>query len=89
MLDFDARYRVKGWTGVAFFATGYSTRQEAIYSEDGGEIIEYEEVEDTNRAVVVMVGDDTKHTVDIADLTKLDEGEYCPECGQIGCCGGR
>lgn len=34
---------------------------------------------------VIMVGDDRKHIVDRADLTPLDEGEFCDCCGQIGC----
>lgn len=38
--------------------------------------------------VLVMVGDDTEHTVTLCDLpgTYLDatNGDYCPGCGQVG-----
>jgi hypothetical protein len=47
--------------------------------------IEPEEFEDEERVVVVMVGDDWKHTVYAEDLTKIDEEDYCHGCGQIGC----
>ena len=38
-----------------------------------------------NKAVVVMVGDDKKHTVDREDCTVIDEDEFCSVCGQMGC----
>ncbi len=39
----------------------------------------------TGRVVVVMVGDDYRHTVDPDELVALDELAYCASCGQIGC----
>lgn len=41
--------------------------------------------EDPNQAVVVMVGDDYEHTVDLDSISRLDEDEFCGSCGQIGC----
>jgi hypothetical protein len=33
----------------------------------------------------IMVGDDRVHIVDVDDLTKLDDDDYCHSCGQIAC----
>lgn len=32
-----------------------------------------------------MVGDDREWSVEPADLTPLDDDDYCAGCGQIGC----
>jgi len=37
------------------------------------------------RIIAHMVGDDRAHTLDVDDVHKLDDSEYCAECGQIGC----
>jgi hypothetical protein len=34
---------------------------------------------------MVMVGDDTIHSIDPEDVEVLNEDEFCSECGQIGC----
>ena len=39
----------------------------------------------SGRAIVVMVGDDTEHDVDISELVPISDNDYCGECGQIGC----
>ena len=39
----------------------------------------------SDRAIVIMVGDDTEHDVDVSELVPIGEGDYCGECGQIGC----
>lgn len=77
--DFSAAYRVEGWNGVAWHADNY----EAIYDED----YEWSGMVDINedRVVCHMVGDDSKFTFEVDELTKLEEGDYCPGCGQIGC----
>lgn len=36
-------------------------------------------------AVVVMIGDDRRRHVFADSVQPLDDGEYCPSCGQIGC----
>lgn len=46
---------------------------------------EGEWLDDPNFALVVMVGDDRKHKVDVADLTPLPEDEHVCSCGQRGC----
>jgi len=91
--DFDARYRVEGWSGIAWHAWNYEIKQVPIEclveDEFGNEFFcesgDYEEEENKERVVCTMVGDDAKHTFEIELLTKLEEDEFCPECGQIGC----
>lgn len=81
MIDFDARYTVAGYRGVAFYLLGY--RQiETEETEWSGQV-----EEDRDFVVAVMVGDDAKHIVDVEDLTVISEDDYCHECGQIGCHG--
>ena len=80
-LDFDARYMVDGYGGIAFYLTGYVQVRDR--DEDGewdGEL-----VDDPDWVVAVMVGDDRPHTVEVDSLTKLAADAYCNECGQIGC----
>lgn len=51
-----------------------------------GEICYYE-WEDVQTGMVVcrMVGDDQNFVFDKEDIEPLERGEYCGECGQIGC----
>jgi len=72
-------YTVAGWgRGIAFSVLGWETEPTEDTEWDGIE-------ERTGRVVCVMVGDDTRHTVDADDLTPLDRAAYCGECGQVGC----
>jgi hypothetical protein len=32
-----------------------------------------------------MVGDDRVFAFEVDELTKLDEADFCHQCGQIGC----
>lgn len=84
-IDFDGRFRVKRWPAVAVVAMGYF----AEYPEPSEEDQEPELMSDESRIVVVMVGDDKRHIVAASDLIPLNEDEFCPECGQIGCGHGR
>jgi len=77
--DFDAKYTVEGWRGIAWHAWHHAKLRDADYEWTGIE------VDDPERVVCTMVGDDEKHTFYVEELTKLEEDEYCPECGQIGC----
>jgi hypothetical protein len=52
---------------------------------DSGEGEWVEQDETCGRVIMVMVGDDTKREVDISDLTKLGDLDYCASCGQVGC----
>ena len=95
-LNLEGRFKVKGYNGVAFRISGFPKVWEPwttlVVDEEGNE---YEgptgegewnkQDESCGRVLVVMVGDDHKYEVDVSDLTEIDEEEYCPECGQIGC----
>lgn len=78
-LDTDKHYRVEGYGGVAFYTLGHPIIKDGEYYWTGIE------TEDTEYARMVMVGDDTVHIIPVEDLTPIDEDEFCPECGQIGC----
>lgn len=89
--------KVRGFSGVACVVLGPEQIWEPwtclATDEDGNE---YEEETgegewadgDGSRLVVVMVGDDAKHTVGADDCTPIDETEYCSCCGQMGCAWG-
>lgn len=83
-IDFDARYSVYGYKGIAFYLKGYETFN--CYDMDTEE---EEERVNTDNVIAVMVGDDRKHVVSVDDLTLLKDDEYCSSCGQIGCGHGR
>lgn len=95
-IDFNARYTVRGYRGVAFYLKGYAQRFEpytflAVDDETGEDIDvpdpygEGEYVDDYENVIAVMVGDDREHTVSVEDITRLDDEAYCHECGQVGC----
>ena len=92
MLDFEARYAVEGYGGIAFYLTRYFEEEKCHeislgFDEEGFEDFEYvwDSVFDYERVIAVMVGDDREHIVDVSDLRKLDDEDYCSGCGQIGC----
>jgi hypothetical protein len=92
-IDFGRYYKVNGYRGVAFELVGYATDTREVLldmfvDEDTGEFEYYygwEEVEDRDRVIAIMVGDDYRHNVNVDDLTALDDLDYCAGCGQIGC----
>lgn len=88
-IDFDSRYSVDGYRGIAFYLVEYAAEVIDGYEDcdDDGMwwYVEPEVVEDRSRVIAVMVGDDRRHTVDIEDLTPLSDEDYCSGCGQIGC----
>jgi hypothetical protein len=89
MIDFKAKYQVKGYEGVAFRIVRFSTNwvEGTLVWEEGeeDEIFEFwtegEEVEDTSIVVGVMVGDDHEMLIDVENLVKLGEEDYCTGCG--------
>lgn len=79
--DFSKAYRATNWgAGIAWRATGYVT--ENVYDED---FDGYDEVENHERVVAHMIGDDRNYEFDIEDLEPLDDDAYCRDCGQVGC----
>lgn len=71
-------YAVRGYRGVAFAVLGWETEPDDATEWSGME-------ERTGRVVVVMIGDDRRHVVDLSDLSPLAADDYCAECGQVGC----
>jgi hypothetical protein len=84
MLDFDARYRVDGYDGIAFYLTRYHTEY-VVHYDGHGDVEEVEAVVNTDLVIAIMVGDDRIHVVNVEDLTVLDDDDYCSQCGQVGC----
>lgn len=94
-MDFNARYTVKDWPGIAVRIDGYPQKWVPFTffdeDEDGNEIEleshegEWSDDTESGQLIVVMVGDDRRHTVDASDLTPISDEDYCSECGQIGC----
>lgn len=75
-------YKIHGWPGVAVHKIGpYLVADDD--TEWTGEMVE------TGMVEVIMVGDDVVHFVDPEDLIEINDDEFCPECGQIGCGGVR
>lgn len=74
----------KVWEPTMVYATDPETGDEYETEDPDGE---GEWVDDaaSGRVVVIMVGDDTRHTVDADDCTAIAREDYCGECGQIGC----
>ena len=91
-------FTARGWRGVAWSALGYATAETSPEwhlwcaapkceheSEDCYYFEEGETVPCSDQVVAVMVGDDRPFILDVTDLEPLEEGDYCPDCGQIGC----
>jgi len=90
--DFSATYEAAPFPGVAFRVRKYfeeevQTEVHEGNDEDGMPIYsyEYDNVIDYDRVIAVMIGDDYQHIIEVDDLRKLDEDEFCDGCGQIGC----
>src|SRR5271170_6815307 len=74
----EARYKVEGYGGIAFYYEGLEGKATEDTEWDGIYV-------PTGMVVMVMVGDDREHIIDPDDCTEIAEDDYCPECGQIGC----
>ena len=71
-------YHIKGWEGIAFSVYGWETEPDEDTEWSGYE-------NRTGQVMVCMIGDDRLIAVEEEDLEPLEDGEYCPDCGQIGC----
>jgi len=75
-------YRVSGYDGVAWHVYGWETEPD--------EDTEWSGIENrTGKVVCVMIGDDRRFTFDLDEIVPINEEEYCPSCGQIGCTAGK
>lgn len=71
-------YTVKGYKGIAWYVRGWENKPDEDTEWSGIE-------ERTGRVVATMVGDDRYFVFDPDEVQPLARGEYCGECGQIGC----
>jgi hypothetical protein len=77
--DFDAAYRADGWSdGIAWRAYAWQTEPDEDTEWSGYEV-------PTGRILAHMIGDDRPFEFDPDELTALEPGAYCVECGQVGC----
>lgn len=74
----DDAVRIKGHSGVAWYVLGWQTEPDEDTEWSGYE-------NRTGQLVCCMVGDDAHWLIDPDDVQTLARGEYCGECGQIGC----
>lgn len=85
-IDFEGRYAVDGYDGIAFYLRGYATTVvETEFEDEGQWYYDQATISDPNFVRAVMVGDDRVHIIDVDDLTPISEDDYCDGCGQIGC----
>ncbi len=84
-LDLNARYRVDGRGGVAFYIKRYAQIWVPERDDHGWPTGEGEYEDDPDTVIMVIVGDDYEHTIYVSDLTPLADDDYCGGCGQIGC----
>lgn len=74
MDDYEITYAYKRLDGVAWDLLEYRSNGNFARPDDGV-------------GVFSMVGDDREHTFKMDDMVVLLPGEWCGECGQIGCRG--
>lgn len=79
-LDFDARYTVDGYGGVAWRIAPKMIIETFDDGEPTGEL-----TRDDDFVIATMIGDDRAFVIDVADLTMISDDDYCHQCGQIGC----
>lgn len=72
------------FNGIALRFLGHPTEKKFYV-----DLMEHDEVEITEEALVYMVGDDREHRVSMDELTIIEEGDFCSGCGQTGCLHGR
>lgn len=71
-------YQVAGFDGIACRVLGWHAEPDDDTEWTG-------DLARTGRVVVVMVGDDYHHVVELEDIQPMDERDYCHVCGQVGC----
>lgn len=96
-INTDGRFTVDSMSGVAWWFKRWDTDEipeswtlacddpDCEHDDTCYLYNEPEQAESSERAVMVMVGDDREHVVDVSELTEISENDYCPGCGQTGC----
>ena len=75
----DGAYKHPDYGGVAFRVDGPVMIRDEDYEWSGIEI------EDPDKVRAHMIGDDREFTFERDELTLINDDEFCPGCGQIGC----
>jgi len=73
-------YRVDGYDGIAWRFIQHPVVTEY---DDYGDAVD--QTEDTDQAIMVMVGDDRRFTFGTDEVHIIPDDSFCRECGQIGC----
>lgn len=77
--DFTLAYTAEGWSsGIAWRAYKWEELPDAD-TEWTGILVK------TGKVVAHMVGDDENFSFEPTELIVIQDGDYCPECGQVGC----
>jgi hypothetical protein len=93
--DTTKAYTVKGYSGIAFrfhsWPVVWDPYLSIMQDDEGNEWTEdcgdgeWVEREDDDKANFVMVGDDKKFLLSLANVTPISDTAFCHSCGQIGC----
>lgn len=79
VFDFDAAYTADSFSaGIAWRAFAYESEPDEDTEWSGYEV-------PTGRVLAHMIGDDRTFAFEPEDLTPLEPGAFCVECGQVGC----
>lgn len=87
--DFDAHYTERRGPAVAWVALGWEPVPNIIEDTETG--CEWQDEDEPfrpdfgGRIAFRMVGDDRIFYFDADDMVRIDEDDYCTECGQVGC----
>ena len=71
----------KVWVPVSYWWFNDDDEMVEVFDDEGEMINDYE----SGIVLAYMIGDDQLHELDFDDLVKVEDDEYCHECGQIGC----
>lgn len=74
------RVTVDGYEGIAFWVVGHPHMEYEPW-----DFKNQDPDTDFEQLVVVMIGDDRRHTVGIDDVALIPEDEHVCSCGQLGC----
>ena len=73
-------YRVDGYNGVAW---QFLQHPRVTEYDDFGDAVD--QTENSEQAVMMMVGDDRQFTFDMDEIHAIPDDSFCRDCGQIGC----
>jgi len=71
-------YKVNGHKGIAWSVLGWELEPDEDTEWSGY-------YNRTGNVLAIMIGDDRVFKFEPDELNAINEDQYCPECGQIGC----